>query len=238
MSGSSTDKTRFGRRRFLAGLGIAGGSAAAWSAGLATPAAAAQAGTTEWTQATSQNGWPVRSGHGRANTVTPHRIEGSDASVAVLSGPVAAVLLHVARRFHYEIATLGAGHVHGHTTDRTVTGAYESNHLSGTAIAIRPDLYPAGARGCLFPHEVAVVRDILAECDGVVRWGGDDPKAAKEGHFHIDVKPGDARLAAVARRIDGWAREPGRGAGAPVDPFDGRRRKAALALADRQKATA
>jgi hypothetical protein len=234
-----TGKARLGRRGFLAGLGIAVGSATAWNVGLATPAAAGPAlRTTRWTKTTSANGWPVQPGPGRADAVRSHRVQGSNASVAILSGEVAAVLLHVARRFHYEIGTLHAGHILGHTTDRAVVGDFESNYLSGTAIAIRPDLYPAGANGCLFPHEVAIVRDIIAECDGVVRWGGDDRKAPKEGHFQIDVKPGDARLTKVARKFDGWAATPGKGAGAPVDPFAKPRRQAAEDLAARQKATA
>lgn len=234
MSETPVPGAGFARRRFIAVLGIAGGAAAAWSGNLTPAEAATTPQTTRWTKGTSQNGWPVQTGHGPGNAVTPQRLEGSNASVAILSGDVATVLLHVARRFHYEIATLGSGQIHGHTTDRTVTGAFESNYLSGTAIAIRSHQYPPGAKGCLFAQEVAVVRDILAECEGVVRWGGDDAKTPKEGHFQIDVRPGDARLKKVAAKIGGWAEKPGKGAGVPVDPYVRQRRKAAKDLADRQ----
>lgn len=223
-----------GRRGFLTGLGIVGATAVT-SVGFAAPAVASQtaAPTTQWLATTSENGWPVQVGNGEPNTIAAHKVEGANTAVVVLSGKVATVLLHVARRFHYEIATLHAGDVHGHTTDRAVAAAFESNHLSGTAIAIRPDLYPTGARGGLFPHEEMIVRDILAECQGVVRWGGDDRKMPKESHFQIDVPPGDARLARLAARI-GVSKE----VGAPADPFAAERLRVAGELAQRQKATA
>jgi hypothetical protein len=147
------------------------------------------------------------------------------------------VLLHVARRFHYEIGTLKAGDITGYTTDTVVSAPFETNYRSGTAIAIRPAMYPAGAENCLFPHEIAIVRDILAECEGVVRWGGDDKKTPKEGHFQIDVKPRDAALDRVVRKIAGWGEEPGKGAGVQADPFAIDRRRVAQDLAESQIAT-
>jgi hypothetical protein len=79
------------------------------------------------------------------------------------------------------------------------------------------------------------VRDILAECDGVVRWGGDDMTHPKDGHFQIDVPPGDARLRAVAAKISGWQDKPGQDAGAPADPGSPIRRAAARSLQLRQQ---
>ncbi|MFI9721739.1 hypothetical protein ACIHFE_19110 [Streptomyces sp. NPDC052396] len=166
------------------------------------------------------------------------KIEGSNVPVTLRSGDVAAVLLYVARRFHYEIGALEKGGVTGHTTHRKVAAPYESNYLSGTAIAIRPDMYPVAAKGGLFPREEAIIRDILAQCDGVVRWGGDDKKLVKESHFQIDVRPGDPRLHALAAKLTRWSSEPGRGAGSGDDPFAPRRVAAARALQQRQKASA
>lgn len=59
---------------------------------------------------------------------------------------------------------------------------------SGTAIAIHPVLYPDGSKDGFFPHETVVVQDILADCEGVVRWGGDE-KVSMESHFQVDVPP-------------------------------------------------
>jgi hypothetical protein len=80
-----------------------------------------------------------------------------------------------------------------------------------------------------------VVRDILAECEGVVRWGGDFKKSPKEGHFQLDVRPGNLKLAKVARKIGQWG--PSRAAGTPRDVFDESRRAPAKVLAKQQIAT-
>ncbi|MEU6553597.1 hypothetical protein ABZ915_25440 [Streptomyces sp. NPDC046915] len=213
------------------GLGLAGGLAL-WGADIPAASAAPASGARHWTGRKSANGWPVVSSAGE------HRIEGSPATLTALDGDVATVLLYVVRRFHYEIDSLGKGEVHGHTTRTAIAADYESNYLSATAISIRPEMYPAGATGCLFPQEVAVIRDILTECEGTVRWGGDDRKTPKQGHFQIDVGPGSGALKKVARKINGWDDKPGQGAGTPQDIFGKGRHTAAKRLADRQRATA
>ncbi|MBA8827295.1 hypothetical protein FHX42_004679 [Saccharopolyspora lacisalsi] len=207
------------RRRLLAvGAGVAGG-AALWTSGLdsvahaaSRPAAESEPGT--WTGGRSANGWPVIDDRARirASPTAGHVIEGSNASVTVLAGDAAVVLLHVARRFHYEVEELEDGDVVGHSTSRTIAAPYESNYLSGTAIAVRPGEYPAGVGEALFPGQLVTVRDILADCEGVVRWGGKE-KTPKAGHFQIDVAPGSEHLREVADKIRQWNRSPGRGAG-------------------------
>ncbi|MBB5957460.1 hypothetical protein FHS29_004055 [Saccharothrix tamanrassetensis] len=215
--GPAGDANRLGRRRFFA---ITGGLVAVASVGLAAPPVASAA--------------PSTNPPAQPDALARYAVEGSNASVTLLSGPSAVVLLHVARRFHYEIGTLGADDVAGYA-EVPAGSPFEADYRSGTAIAIRPAMYPAGATGGLFPHEVAIVRDVLVECEGVVRWGGDFRKTPKEGHFRIDVKPGDAALDRVARKVGGWADAPGRVA--PADPFVPGRRQAAERLAERQKAT-
>ncbi|MGW6523145.1 hypothetical protein [Streptomyces sp. NPDC054962] len=143
-------------------------------------------------------------------------------------GDAAAILLYVARRFAYEIDMLRTGDVHGHTSDRTVGASFESNCLSGTAIVIRPLYYPLGAdvqNTGMSETERIVVADILADCEGVVMWGG-DLKPVKQSHFHINVKPGDPRLQRLAARIRGWNDTPGEGAGS-IDAFAPARRRVA-----------
>ncbi|MEU4743494.1 hypothetical protein AB0G02_23940 [Actinosynnema sp. NPDC023658] len=210
------------RRRFLTVLGGAGGLAVAWSTG-AVPAAHAAGAPTA-------NGWPVL-GAG-SGALASYVVEGTNVAVTLLSGETATVLLHVIRRFHYEVGALEPGQVVGHTEQPGPTPP-ESNHRSGTAVAIRPTQYPSGAKGGLFPHEVAIVRDILADCEGVVRWGGDYARAPKEGHFQIDVRPDSKALARVAHKLDG----PHDSAGTTADPFTPARRRAAEALAHYQIAT-
>lgn len=208
------------RRRFLAA------AAAITGATVVTTISAAEAAPAEpgaWRASTSANGWPVLAQAGW------HAIEGSGQQVR-LADDAAVILTHVARRFHYEIDQLRTGDVHGHVATLQITERYESNYLSGSALAIRPLAYPVGVAGGLWPRELVVVRDILAELDGVVAWGGDFDRP-KESHFEIALKPGDARVKGAVRRITGWAGGAGgQGAGA-VDAFDPSRRAKAKAFA-------
>ncbi|MFE6691654.1 hypothetical protein ACFVFQ_34935 [Streptomyces sp. NPDC057743] len=232
-----SDTKVFSRRRALkGGLGVAGGGLllATGATALATPALAAEAAPGEkkqdWRGDTSANGWRI-TGDGIAH----HVVEGSNLTVELRTGDVATVLLYALRRFHYEVDhRLTGKDVTGHTVDRAVAAGFESNALSGTAFTVRPDAYPLGARDCFFPEDVAVIRDILADCEGTVRWGGDEPQP-KQSHFQIDVGPGDAKLARVAAKIRSWDAEPGSGAGT-VDAFAPGRRPTADALARRQAA--
>jgi hypothetical protein len=225
-SGSSS--SRPSRRAVLVtGLGLAG---ALWVVGTGTADAATGADGT-WTRSSTQNGWKVAAG--ADPTIETSRIEGSNVSVALQSGAAETFLLYVARRFHYEIHSLSTGDITGHTTSRKVGAAFESNYLSGTAVAIRPALYPAGVKGGFFPNELVVIRDILADCEGAVRWGGDEQTVVKESHFQIDVPPDDALLRKLAAKLDSWATTPGAGAGA-IDVSQPARRKAAQALQRRQ----
>lgn len=219
------------RRRVLAGgvgvVGVVGVVGGALVLGSAT--ATATAAETDWTRQVSQNGWPV------VPDVPVTAVEGSDLAVAVLPGDVATTLVYCARRFRYELGcSLAPGDITGHTTDRRVVADYESNHLSGTAITIRQSAYPRGAEGGFFAHELVVLRDILAECEGVVRWGG-DLRPVKESHLQIDVPPGDPRLSRVAAKIAGWNQAPGTGAGCDVDPFTEERRATARMLERSQR---
>ncbi|WP_370531776.1 hypothetical protein [Streptomyces venezuelae] len=102
-----------------------------------------------------------------------------------------------------------------------------NNQASGTAVVIRPGSYPAGARGTFTAGQLLVLRDILADTEGVVRWGGDD-RRPYEGLFYLDVQPGDVRLARVAATVRAWAETPSAGAGVVPDVTEpARRRRAA-----------
>lgn len=178
---------------------------------------------------TSANGWTVDPA-----AIATYRVEGSEASVALRRGPAAVVLLHIARRWHYEIAPLDTGEgggVVGHTADRPVRAAFESNYLSGTAIALHPTAYPVGGSERLWPHHEAIVRDILVDCDGTVVWGG-DLSLATASHFHVVAAPRGSALARVADRLDPGehAVSASQTAGAVADPATPERRRRARRL--------
>lgn len=202
-----TEREGFSRRGFMAGVALLGLPA------LAPPAGAAPS-----------NGWrPVSAG-----AVELCQVEGSAAAVHLLRGDVAVVLTHVLRRLHYEVLPLGRGDVLGHLTSMTAVGP---GHDTGTVIAVRPDRFPLGLTGGLHDAEVAVVRDILADCEGTVRWGADEPEVLQEGRFRIEVQPGDKTLARVARALRDRDRPPG----TRPDPFEVVRRARANRLAQRQR---
>lgn len=147
--------------------------------------------------------------------VTPREfpIEGSDATVRLLPGPSASALLYAARRFHYEIDTLRPGDA--------------VSDPAGTSVELRPRWYAPGAGGNLLPHQLTVVRDIIAETDGLLAWGGDDTPA-REGRFTLTVAASDSRLKKFATRLAQAQRRPTTRIGAdPSAPHtDARRRKA------------
>jgi hypothetical protein len=233
MSAPEPHPTGYNRRTVLA-LGTLTGAVAV-GIPFATSAAAVPAAIPDphrWAGDTTQNGWNVVGSKG----VSTFRVEGSGVAVTLLAGAVATVLLHVARRWHYDIAELNPTEVLGHTTVRKVAAPLESNYLSGTAMAIRPSAYPIGTADNMFGNELLVVRDVLAECEGVVRWGGDDPDMPKEGHFQIDVGPKDPALERVAAKVSAWNAASGRGAGTPVELIAPSRLAGARALERRQTA--
>ncbi|MFE3038135.1 hypothetical protein ACFXKY_41550 [Streptomyces canus] len=179
----------------------------------------------------SSNGWEMEKTADGGGSISSRPVPGTPLTgISVRTGDVDAVLVHVVRRFHYEIDELREGDVIGWRSPGTVRkGLPEGNQASGTAVQIRPGFYPSGTKGGFFPTQLVVVRDILAELEGVVRWSGDD-RHADESLFYIDVKPGDARLATVAKKLRTWQTTPGEGAGSPVDVQATGRRKAAEKL--------
>ncbi|WP_282700814.1 hypothetical protein [Streptomyces sp. CC219B] len=213
------------RRAVLLSAGALGAGAALSGVLTGSAAAAVKPGGADgkWAARRSDNGWAIA-----PDTIEPFRIEGSPATVR-LHRDAAAILLHVARRWHYEVVPLHSSReVLGYRTDRTVRAAYESNYLSGSAIAL------LGAGDGLWPHQEAVVRDILADCGGVVRWGADlSPTAAC--HFQIDVAPNAKPFTDLTKAFhDRAVHRSGPRPGAVQDPAAPERRAKARRLAKAQ----
>ncbi|MFC9248965.1 hypothetical protein ACFT7S_34535 [Streptomyces sp. NPDC057136] len=188
------------RRSFIGAAVGTGALALAHGALAPAPAGAAETrtGPARWTGDVSANGWAIDPA-----AIRSHRVEGAGASAALRGGDAATVLLHIARRWHYEIAPLDTGEGGGitaHSTRRAIRADFESNYLSGTAIALHPTAYPLGGVEGLWPHHEIIVRDILADCAGTVTWGA-DLTPVKASHFHINAKPGSRTLADVAARL-------------------------------------
>lgn len=181
----------------------------------------------------SANQWEMQKAVDAGGDIVTRPVPGTGLKVSVRQGDVETVLVHVIRRFHYEIDALGLREeprpVEGWVAPSKVrdAGLPESNQASGTAVVIRPDSYPPGVRGGFTGGQHLIIRDIMADTGGVVRWGGED-RRPYEGLFYLTVRPGDPRLTQVATRIRTWDETPGLGAGVLVDPAQpSRRRRAA-----------
>jgi hypothetical protein len=184
----------------------------------------------------SLNGWTLEDRPNHISTVWTRPVPGTGLSIDVRVGVVETVLVHLIRRYHYEIDELRAGDLVGWRSPAEVRQSLpESNLASGTAVRIRPGHYPVGTSGGYFIPERAVLRDILAELDGVIRWGGDDDPS-DESLFSVDVGPESQKLQRVAARIRAGYDVANRGAGIAVDPNEPGRRRAALKLESAQSA--
>ncbi|MFC4470415.1 hypothetical protein ACFPH6_38995 [Streptomyces xiangluensis] len=219
------------RRAVVKGAGVIAATAAVGSLAPATAVAApasAPLSAPRKKAPTSANGWTLEQEANHVSTVWTRPVSGTGLEVDVRIGDVEAILLHVVRRFHYEVEQLpridlaGWQPIGGLGKDRP-----ESNLASGTAVRIRPG---AGASGSLFPLQVLTVRDILADCDGVVRWGGDD-SPVDESLFYIDRGPDDEQVRGLADRLRRGEATPGRGAGVEVNVLAPSRRSRADRLA-------
>ncbi|NEB41806.1 hypothetical protein [Streptomyces sp. SID14515] len=206
------------RRTVVRTAAVLGAMAAAGLASGPTAASAAD-GTKTWKKPaakrpeTTPNGWPVQANTDRDTQVWTRAVAGAGLTVPVWIGDPEAILLHVVRRYHYEVAEIRSGELAGwRRAGRAEAGTPEANLASGTAVRIRPG---ASAPGSLFPLERTTVRDILADCAGVVRWGGDDARA-DESLFYLDAGPQDPRVRELADRLRRSEAVPGRGAGHPV----------------------
>ncbi|BBJ41284.1 hypothetical protein SSPO_040020 [Streptomyces antimycoticus] len=181
----------------------------------------------------SANRWEMEKGTDDGGDIATRPVPGTGLNVSVRTGDTATVLVHVIRRFHYEVATLGLhgepNPIEGWVAPSAVRDSQlpEANRASGTAIVIRPDFYPPGVRGGFTSGQQLIIRDIIADTEGIVRWGGED-RRPYEGLFYLTVPPGDARLKRVAAKIRAWDETPGAGAGVVLDVTEpSRRRRAA-----------
>ncbi|MHC3473143.1 hypothetical protein ACYF6T_31255 [Streptomyces sp. 7R007] len=163
------------------------------------------------TGAVSSNGWPMEKGADIGGALWSRPVPGTGATVAVRLGAVSTVLLYVISRYHYEVEALGPDDILGFQAPHGLRG-FRTDYASGTAVALRPGAHPPGAAGGLFPAQRAAVADIVADCAGVVRWGGTF-RTPYDAHFHIDVPPSDERLDRLAARIGRRDQTPGQGPG-------------------------
>jgi hypothetical protein len=130
---------------------------------------------------TSQNGWPIDPARASRN------VPGTGVNLVVVDGPGGDILLYVATQFNQRVEGLDTsppddwGYAH-----RVIAGTSTwSNHASATAIDLNATRHPQGRRGTFTAGQVQVIRQILAECQGLIRWGGDYSGTVDEMHWEI-----------------------------------------------------
>jgi hypothetical protein len=156
--------------------------------------------------ATSQNGYLAN----RRDLTSVYTVPGTSVKLRLRKGPVAAVLVEVARRFHTEVEPIDAGTVTDDWSyaERPIRGSTTtlSNHASGTAIDLNALRHPRGVHGTFTAAQKTSVRRILADLADpatgrpVVRWGEDYSTVVDGMHFEIDDDP-DA-VARVAQALE------------------------------------
>lgn len=142
---------------------------------------------------TSQNGWPVVADSSRLEPL--EWVTGR-----VLPGDVYTVLEHLCARFDAEVEPIVRAHSWGwaYRPIRGQSGGY-SNHASATALDLNAPAHPLGKRGTFTQDQVIAIHGILADLDGVIRWGGDYQGRPDEMHFEINAQP--SAVARVAEKI-------------------------------------
>lgn len=149
--------------------------------------------------AVSQNGWQAGTKDDAAVEAVTLPGTGVSFPGGLRRGDVATVLLWLAAQFHARVEPLTLGWCWGYNF-RPIRGASKlSNHSSGTAVDFNAPRHPLSKRGTFTPAQVATIRQLLAELDGVVRWGGDYDGRADEMHFEVVGAP--IAVARVAARL-------------------------------------
>ena len=91
-----------------------------------------------------------------------------------------------------------------------------SNHAGGYALDLNAPSHGLGAVGTFSPAQVRAIRSVLAEVNGVVRWGGD--YTGRKDEMHVEIVGTPAQVAAVAARLRGVPLPSGPPVQAPATP--------------------
>lgn len=158
---------------------------------------------------TSYNGWtaspnPDAIGINPAWAPLGHRFPGG-----VKAGDVETIFTHLVEQLHARVEPIDRDAIKdewGYHYKRSANSpSLLSCHSSGTAIDYNATRHPNRKRGTWTPPQMAEIRRILAELDGVVRWlalaadGGGARSTPDEMHFEIHGSP--RQVAAVAARL-------------------------------------
>jgi murein L,D-transpeptidase YcbB/YkuD len=146
----------------------------------------------------SYNGWPASQSKTTIG-INPDAVAYGTAVKfpgGVKHGDVETVLMYVAGEIHRRVQKLGAG-CWGFAYRKNRNADNLSCHASGTAIDVNAPLHPNGRKGTWTAAQTRVIRQILAEAGGVVRWGEDFGGTTDGMHFEIHADAAAVKRAAA-----------------------------------------
>lgn len=145
----------------------------------------------------SQNGWSVIDHDG----CTDRAVLGVEFPNGWRRGDVDVIFAYLIGRLHREVEALDKGGCWGWFVKPIEGSATISNHASGTAIDYNAPAHPMGSRNTYSAAKRSKIRAILADLEGVVRWGGDYTGRPDDMHFEIHASADD--VADMAAKIKG-----------------------------------
>lgn len=150
---------------------------------------------------TAQNGWPASANRDAIGINKDFEVAGVKFPGGVKSGDVSTLLGYVAAQFHNRVEPLVGGWCWGWAYRDVRGGASLSNHAAGCAIDVNAPNHALGKKGTFSAVKEAEIKRIIAECNGVVRWGGSYSGRVDEMHFEVVGTP--AQAATAARDLGG-----------------------------------
>ena len=146
---------------------------------------------------TSQNGWPAIPTYGHPDLKRLTAFPGD-----VRTGDVHTVLDHFAIAFNTRVEPLEQPVRDDWAfAPRKIAGTNVfSNHASGTALDLNAAQHPQFKRDTFTPAKLKALRELLAEYDGVIRWGG-DYRANRVDEMHFEINAGAAAVKRLADKL-------------------------------------
>lgn len=159
---------------------------------------------------TAYNGWPAAPGWSIAGgQLAALVVAGESFSPGVLAGDVHTVFQAFFNRFHVEVEPIYAPGWHeadewGYFYKVSANSAsLISCHAAGCACDVNATRHPNRKKGTFSAAQVAALRRLLADFEGIIYWGGDGWGSGTWDEMHFEIAKNAAAVAALAAKLRG-----------------------------------